>query len=67
MRQRVQRQAQERLEEKRKDKLEEARERQTDLKNQIDQLRNRLNESRKAIGLEEEHLRDAISCAGFFF
>ena len=43
--------------------LEESRERQTDLKNQIDLLRNRLNESRKAIGLEEEHFRDAISCS----
>jgi superfamily II DNA or RNA helicase len=30
---------------------------------QIELLRNRLNEAREAIGLDEDHLRDALSCA----
>ena len=45
------------------EELESARERQDALRAQIDRLRNRLEESQKSIGLEEEHFRSAISCA----
>lgn len=45
------------------DELEEARERQDALQAQIDRLRTRLDESQKAVGLEESHFRSAISCA----
>ena len=45
------------------EELEATRERQDDLRKQIDQLRNRLAESQKSIGLDEEHFRSAISCA----
>jgi superfamily II DNA or RNA helicase len=43
--------------------LEAARERQTALREQIDRLRNIVDNSRKSIGLDEEHFRSAISCA----
>jgi superfamily II DNA or RNA helicase len=45
------------------EELEAARERQDDLRKQIDQLRTRLSESQKNIGLDEAHFRSAISCA----
>ena len=45
------------------EELEVARERQDDLRKQIDQLRTRLSESQKNIGLDEAHFRSAISCA----
>jgi superfamily II DNA or RNA helicase len=45
------------------EELEAARIRQDKIGEQIDILRNRLNDSRKAIGLDEEHLRDALSCS----
>ena len=45
-----------------KEELEEARERQDELRRQIDHLRDRLAESKKWIGLEENHFRSAISC-----
>ena len=45
------------------EELEAARERQDDLRRAIDQLRNRLAESQKYIGLDEKHFRSAISCA----
>ncbi len=45
------------------EELEAARERQDDLRKQIDQLRTRLAESQKNIGLDEAHFRSAISCA----
>jgi len=43
--------------------LEESRERQDELKQQIDRLRTVLGESKNWIGLEEAHLRSAISCS----
>jgi superfamily II DNA or RNA helicase len=45
------------------EELEAARIRQDKIGEQIDVLRNRLNEAREAIGLDEEHLRDALSCS----
>ena len=45
------------------EELEATRERQDDLRKQIDQLRTRLAESQKSIGLDEAHFRSAISCA----
>jgi hypothetical protein len=45
------------------DELEVTRQRQDDLRKQIDQLRNRLADSQKSIGLDEKHFRSAISCA----
>jgi len=45
------------------DELEEARERQQVLREQIDQLRNRLEESQRWIGLNKDHFRSAISCS----
>ena len=45
------------------EELEAARIRQDKIGEQIDVLRNRLNDARKAIGLDEEHLRDALSCS----
>jgi len=45
------------------EELEDARERQEDLKDQIDRLRNGLSTSRKWLGLDEDHFRDAISCS----
>lgn len=45
------------------DELEDARERQDALRAQIDRLRTRLAESKKGIGLEEDHFRSALSCA----
>ncbi len=44
------------------EELEETRERQTELKGQIDRLRTRLSESQKWIGLKDEHFLSAISC-----
>jgi superfamily II DNA/RNA helicase len=44
------------------EELEAARERQDDLRNQIDSLRNLLEDSQKSIGLTEQHFRSAISC-----
>lgn len=46
-----------------KEELEAIRKRQEDLQKQIDLLRNRINESRKWIGLETDELRDALSCS----
>jgi hypothetical protein len=43
--------------------LEASRERQDELRAQIDRLRTRLEDSQKAVGLTEEHFRSAISCA----
>ena len=45
------------------EELEEARERQNALHAQIDRLRNRLEDAKKWIGLDEAHFRAAISCA----
>lgn len=45
------------------EELEEGRERQDGLRRQIETLRNRLEESKEWIGLEEGHFRSAISCA----
>ena len=45
------------------EELEAARDRQDTLRAQVDILRNQLNNSRKAIGLDERHLRSAISLA----
>jgi superfamily II DNA or RNA helicase len=45
------------------EELEEARERQDQLKEQVETLRTQLNRSREWIGLDEEHFRSAISCA----
>jgi SNF2 family DNA or RNA helicase len=45
------------------EELEAARERQEELKAQIDRLRNRLEASKKWIALSEDHFRSAISCA----
>ena len=44
-----------------RDELEEARDRQHDLRQQIDGLRNRLEASRSWIGLDDEHLRRALT------
>ncbi|WP_417739727.1 DISARM system SNF2-like helicase DrmD [Rosistilla oblonga] len=45
------------------DELEASRERQTDLRQQIDRLRTLLEKSRKSIGLSDEHFQSAISCS----
>ncbi len=45
------------------DELEATRERQLDLRKQIDRLRGMLADSQKAIGLSQDHFRSAISCA----
>lgn len=45
------------------EELDVARERQQELGEQIEQLRNRLNESRKWVGLEENDFRAALSSA----
>ena len=45
------------------EELEAARERQDALRKQIDTLRNRINDARKWIGLDEDHLREALSCS----
>ncbi|WP_018526294.1 DISARM system SNF2-like helicase DrmD [Alkalispirochaeta alkalica] len=45
------------------DELEEARDRQDDLKNQIESCRGLLESSRKWIGFESAPFRDAISCS----
>ncbi|MFH1118034.1 MAG: DISARM system SNF2-like helicase DrmD [Pseudomonadota bacterium] len=45
------------------EELESARERQLDLRQQIERLRNLLDSSQKTIGLDEEQFRSAISCA----
>jgi len=45
------------------DELEASRERQHDLRKQIDRLRTLLENSRKSIGLDDEHFRSAISCS----
>ncbi len=45
------------------EELEATRERQDDLRRQIDQLRTRLQESQKSINLDQEHFRSAISCS----
>jgi superfamily II DNA or RNA helicase len=46
-----------------RDELEEARQRQHDLRQQIDGLRNRLEASRSWIGLNEDHFRQALGSA----
>ena len=43
--------------------LEESRQRQDELKGQIEVLRDRLEQSKKWTGLDEDHFRSAISCA----
>lgn len=45
------------------EELEEARERQQVLREQIDQLRTRLEESQRWIGLNKDHFCSAISCS----
>jgi superfamily II DNA or RNA helicase len=45
------------------EELEESRERQQALRQQIEQLRTRLDESQKWIGLSKDHFRSAISCS----
>ena len=45
------------------DELEASRERDEQLRKQIDILRTRLAESEKAVGLDEAHFRSTISCA----
>jgi hypothetical protein len=45
------------------DELESTRERQNELRKQIDHLRTRLEESKKSVGLDEAHFRSTISCA----
>jgi SNF2 family DNA or RNA helicase len=45
------------------EELEQARERQQDLKRQIDGLRTRIQEAKEWIGLDTEHLREALSCS----
>jgi len=45
------------------DELESERERQEDLKQQIDRLRGRINDAQKWIGFETDALRDAVSCS----
>ena len=45
------------------DELEEARERQEDLKAEIKRLQNRLKASQDWLALREDHFRSAISCA----
>lgn len=45
------------------EELEQARERQDALRLQIDRLRNGITKARRWIGLDNDHLRDALSCA----
>jgi SNF2 family DNA or RNA helicase len=45
------------------DELEQARERQQDLKRQIDGLRTRIQDAKDWIGLDTAHLREALSCS----
>ncbi|HWL10525.1 MAG TPA: DISARM system SNF2-like helicase DrmD [Planctomicrobium sp.] len=45
------------------DELEASRERQQALREQIDRLRTLLENSRKSIGLNDEHFRSAVSCS----
>lgn len=45
------------------DELEASRDRQSALREQIDRLRTLLENSRKSIGLDDEHFRSAISCS----
>jgi hypothetical protein len=45
------------------EELEQALERQQELKRQIDGLRTRIQEAREWIGLNTEHLREALSCS----
>jgi len=45
------------------EELEETRERQAELQQQIERLQTRLSESQKWIGLREDHFRSAISCS----
>lgn len=45
------------------EELEASRERQDKLRHQIDRLRNLIEDSRKTIGLTEQHFRSAISCS----
>ncbi|MBS1770567.1 MAG: DEAD/DEAH box helicase [Acidobacteria bacterium] len=45
------------------EELEQSRERQDDLRQQIDRLRNGIARARRWIGLDNEHLRDALSCS----
>ena len=45
------------------EELETTRERQAELRKQIDVLDARVTEARKWIGLDQEHLRDALSCS----
>ncbi|KAA0895499.1 helicase [Oryzomonas rubra] len=45
------------------EELEATRERQEALQKQIDQLRNRINDARKWLGLDMAHFRDALSCS----
>jgi SNF2 family DNA or RNA helicase len=44
------------------EELEAARERQDDLRDQIDRLRGMLNRSRQSVAFQEDHFRAAISC-----
>ncbi len=45
------------------EELEATRSRRDKIDDQLETLRNRINDARKAIGLDEEHLRDALCCA----
>lgn len=45
------------------EELEVSRERQDKLREQIDKLRTLLHDSRRSIGLDDEHFRSAISCS----
>ena len=45
------------------EELESSRDRQMDLRLQVDRLRNLLDASKKAVGLKEEHFRAAVSCS----
>lgn len=45
------------------EELEQARERQDALREQIDRLRNGIVKAKRWIGLDNDHLRDALSCA----
>jgi len=45
------------------EELEQARERQQDLKRQIDGLRTRIQDAKDWIGLDTDHLREALSCS----
>ena len=45
------------------EELEQTRERQQELKRQIDGLRTRIQEAKEWIGLDNEHLREALSCS----